>query len=118
MPAAPVLLAGRRVLRADGRRAADLPARDADVAADALADVVEPALVDLLRQERVGDRRTTGRDDVELARVDRIDHQIRAREAAHAEYGLLRDLLDRLLPRQHPSGRIEAGRGRVLAPLR
>ncbi len=38
----------RRVLRADERRAADLPARDADVAADALADVVEPALVDLL----------------------------------------------------------------------
>ena len=52
MPAAPVLLAGGRVLRADDRRASDLPG-DADVAADALADVVEPALVDLLREERV-----------------------------------------------------------------
>ena len=57
VPAAAVLLAGGRVLRADQRRAADLPARDADVAADALADVVEPALLDLLRQERIGDRR-------------------------------------------------------------
>src|SRR6185436_3794464 len=46
VPASPVLLAGSRVLRA-----ADVAARvglgDADVAADALANLVEPALVDL-----------------------------------------------------------------------
>ena len=71
VPAAAVLLAGGRVLGADHRRAADLPARDADVAADALADVVEAALVDLLRQERVGDRRPRSADDVELAALDR-----------------------------------------------
>ena len=47
--------------------AADLPTRDADVAADALADVVESALLDLLRQERIGDRRPRGADDVALA---------------------------------------------------
>src|SRR5205809_1066495 len=48
VPTAAVFLARGRVLRADQRRPADLPARDADVAADALADVVEPPLVDLL----------------------------------------------------------------------
>src|SRR5215472_287171 len=55
MPPAPVFLAGRGVLRADEVPPGVDP-RDAHVAADALADVVEPALLDLLRQERVGDR--------------------------------------------------------------
>ena len=54
-PAAPELLGGGGVLGADERRATDLPTRDADVAADALADVVEPALLDLSREERIGD---------------------------------------------------------------
>ena len=67
VPSAAVLLAGRRVLGANERRAADLPPRDADVAADALADVLEATLVDLLRQERIRDRRAARGDDVELA---------------------------------------------------
>ena len=61
MPAAPVLLAGGGVLRADDRRTAGLPARDADVAPDALADVVESTLVDLLGEERIRDRRAARR---------------------------------------------------------
>ncbi len=117
MPAAAVLLARGRVLRADQRRSADLPARDADVAADALADVVEAALVDLLRQERIGDRRPTGGDDVELAGVDRVGHRVGIRPAADAEHRLLRDRLDGGLPRKLASLRVEARRRRVLAPL-
>ena len=100
MPAAAVLLARSRVLRADQRRPADLPARDADVAADALADIVEPSLVDLLRQERVGRRRPAGGDDVELALVDRLGHQVRVRPAADPEHRLLGHRLDGGLPRE------------------
>ena len=48
VPAAPVLLTGRRVLRAYEPPAADLEPRQADVAADALADLVEAARLDLL----------------------------------------------------------------------
>jgi hypothetical protein len=117
MPAAPVLLARGRVLRADERRASDLPARNANVAADALTDVVEPALVDLLRQERVRDRRTAGGDDVELARRDRLDHHVRVRPATDAEHRLLRDGLDGALPRELPPRGVEPRGGRVLTPL-
>src|SRR6185436_5635297 len=101
----------------DDRRAADLPPRDADVAADALADVVEPALVDLLRKEGIRDRWPTGGDDVERAVVDRFDHHVRARETPHAQHRLLRDALHGLLPGEHAAGLVETGRGRVLAPL-
>ena len=45
-------------------------AGDADVAADAFADVLEPALLDLLRQERIGDRGPRRADQVEDARAD------------------------------------------------
>src|ERR1044072_8528393 len=111
MPAAAGLLAGCRppaALPPPGGRfrreepggPADLPARDADVAADALADVVEPALVDLHREERVGDGRAAGGDDVKCAVVDRLDHEVGAGEPADAEHRLLRDALDRLLPRE------------------
>src|ERR1700729_1406291 len=61
VPAAAGLLAGGRVLGADHRRAADLPARDALVATDALADVVEPSLPDLLWPEWIGDGGPGGR---------------------------------------------------------
>src|SRR5919106_1695507 len=117
VPAAPVLLARGRVLRADERRAADLPARDADVGADALADVVQAPLVDLLRQGGVRDGRAAGRDDVERARFERLDHQVGVREAPHAEHRLLRDALHRLLPGEQPARLVEARRRRVLAPL-
>ena len=45
--------------------AAGIEPRDADVAADALADLVETTFLDLLRQERVGDRRPGRADNVE-----------------------------------------------------
>ena len=56
MPAAAVLLARRRVLRA-AQVASAVGERVAGVAADAGADLVVAALLDLERQERVGDRR-------------------------------------------------------------
>ena len=71
-----------------GRRL--LPAGDADVAADALADVVEPPLLDLSRQERVGDRRAGGADDVALPGADRLDHDVGIGEAPDADHGLRR----------------------------
>ena len=80
MPAAPVLLAGGRVLGAADVAAA-VGLRDADVAADALADLVEPALVDLARQERVGDRRAGGSDQVPDAAADRSRPSGRDRSA-------------------------------------
>ena len=61
MPAAAVLLAGRRVLGAAEVAAPDR-ARVAGVAADALAHLVVAALLDLAGQERVGDRRPGGPD--------------------------------------------------------
>src|SRR5919202_303549 len=118
VPAAPILFAGGRVLGADDGRAADLPARDANVAADALADVVESPLIDLPRQPWVGDGRAAGGDDVELARLDGLDHQVWARKAPDAEDGLLRDLLHGRLPWQLAARGVEAGRGRILTPLR
>src|SRR5205085_6819902 len=80
MPAAPELLAGGRVLRADDLVVVER-VRDADVAADALPDLVEPALLDLPRQERVGDRRARGADQVPRAAPDDLDHPVRARQA-------------------------------------
>src|SRR5260370_721378 len=54
VPAAPVFLTGGRVLRA-ADMAAILGAGVTDIAADALADLSIPSLLDLLREERVGD---------------------------------------------------------------
>ena len=68
VPAAPPFLADRRVLRATHRHAV-MPARDADVAADALADVLLPALVDLARQKRIGNGRPRRTDEIEHTRA-------------------------------------------------
>ena len=74
VPAAAELLARGRVLRAP-----DVAARvglgDADVAADALADLVEAALLDLQRQKRVSDRRPRGADHVPGAARDDLRHR-------------------------------------------
>src|SRR5580658_9577539 len=59
VPAAAPLLADGRVL-CTAHRHAVVPTRDADVAADALADVLFASGVDLRRQERVGDRGACG----------------------------------------------------------
>ena len=79
MPAATVLLTRGRVLCAPDRRASLLPARHAHVAGDALADLVGAALLDLAREERVGDRGARGADDVALSGGDRLDHRRRGR---------------------------------------
>src|SRR5262245_15239008 len=65
VPAAPILLARRRILGADDPRH-HVDAGHADVAADALPDLFDPAFVDLGGEERVGDRRASGPDDVLL----------------------------------------------------
>ena len=61
---------------------------DADVAADAFADVVDAALLDLLRQEGIGDRGPRGADHVEHAAPDLRDHGVGRGEAADADHGL------------------------------
>src|SRR6202030_1214993 len=98
MPAAPIFLAGGGVLRADHRRAADLPARNADVAADADADVVVAALFDLLRQPRIGNGRPRRADDIGDALGHDLRHFFRVSEAPHAEHRLFGHLLDEARP--------------------
>ncbi len=93
MPAAAPLLAHRRVLRA-AHRNAELVARDTDVAADALANVVEPAFLDLARQERIGDRRPCGADEIEHALADERGHVIGRGVAADADHRLAGQALD------------------------
>src|SRR3546814_18965916 len=56
VPALAPFLAHGRVLGAADRRDGEI-AGNADVAADAFADVFRPPLFDLLRQERIGDGR-------------------------------------------------------------
>ena len=116
MPAAPPLLAHRRVLRAaDGRHRP--VAGDAHVAADALADVLEPALLDLPRQERVGDRGARRADQVEHALLDEADHRVRRREAPDPDDRLRRELLQPGEVRLGPRLLAEARGERVVRPV-
>src|SRR6185369_3658619 len=62
MPAAAPFLAHGRILGAADRRVQRI-VRVADVAADAFADFVEPAFLDLPWQEGIGDRRPRGADE-------------------------------------------------------
>ncbi len=117
MPAAAIFLAGGGVLSADHRRTADLPARDAYVAADADADVVVAAFLDLLRQPGIGNRRTGGADDVGDALGDDLRHFFRIGEAADAEHRLLRHLLDEARPGHLMALLVEARGARILAPF-
>ena len=117
MPAAPILFHRGGVLGADERRPADLPARNAHVAADTLADVVEAALLDLVGQEGVGDRGPGGADDVRLARGHDLRHVIGAGHAADAEHRHVGDALHVLDPGLLVVGLVEARRACVLAPF-
>src|SRR5579875_268412 len=118
MPAAAEFLPGRGILRADHGWPADLPTRNADIASDTGADVVETALPDLLRQEGIGDRRARRADHVELAIAHDLEHFLRVGEAPDAEHAFLRDLLDEFLPRQLVALPIEARGARIFAPFR
>ena len=87
MPPAPPLLPHARVLRTADRGHGGV-AGHADVAADALADVLQAALLDLLGQERVGDRRPRGADEVEHSVSDHPHHRVGRREAADPDHRL------------------------------
>ncbi len=93
MPAATPFLAHRRVLGAADRRMQRI-AGDADVAADALADVLEAPLLDLPRQERVGDRRPGRADQVEHAVAHHPHHRVGRGEASDPDDRLARQLLE------------------------
>src|SRR3546814_21118050 len=69
------------VFSSDLRRG-DLVAGDADVAADALADVVDAAFLDLLRQEGIGDGRARSADHVHDALLYHPHHGVRRGVAA------------------------------------
>jgi hypothetical protein len=116
MPAAAVFLQRRRILRADDRDVA-LEAGDALVAADALADVVEPAFVDLVRQEGIGDRGTGAADDVALPAAQHAHHLVGIGEPADVDDGNLGDLLHVARPRRLMIGLVEARRTGILAPF-
>ena len=87
VPAAAVLLAHGRVLGASDRHA-ETVVGVADVAADALADVLDPSLLDLLRQEGVGDRRPGGADQVLGPVPNDPGHGVGGGEAADRHHGL------------------------------
>src|SRR5690606_24922707 len=93
MPAAAVFLVCGGVLRADDGRAADLPTGDADVAADALANVLVATFLDLLGNERVRDRRTGEAEDIEAAFANARGHVVRTGFAADAQHGHLGNAL-------------------------
>src|ERR1700683_4150973 len=119
MPAAPVLLADGYILRAHDL-AALLELRHADVAADALADVLHPALGDLGRQKGIGNGRTRGADDVEHAGANQSDHVVGAGQPAVPDPRNVRpengfSLLDE---GRHPAGFAKARCSRILAPFR
>src|SRR2546423_314966 len=95
VPPATPLLADRRVLSAAHRHRVG-PARDADVAADALADVLLAALVDFPGKERIRDRGSRRADQVEHAAFDLTDHGVRGGETADADHRLACELLDEL----------------------
>ena len=76
MPALPPLFAHRRILRAPNRRDRHVT-RYADVAADALADVVDPSFLDLLRQKRICNRWSRRSDHIEHTAPDLIHHRVR-----------------------------------------
>ena len=92
MPAAPPLLAHGRILGAAKRGGGEV-AGDADVASDALADVLPATLLDLLGQKRVGNRRPGRADHVEHAVAHHPHHRVGRREPAHAHHRLGRELL-------------------------
>ena len=87
VPSPPPFLAGGRVLRATYRHAI-VPARDADVAADAFADLGFASFADLAWQERVGDRWSRAADEVQHAAPDLRDHGVGRGEAPDADHRL------------------------------
>src|ERR1039457_2204551 len=63
-----------------------------DVAADAFADVLQTPLAHFGRQERIGDRRAGGADQVDDTALELAEHGVRRGEPADAHDGLTREL--------------------------
>ena len=95
MPALAPLLAHAGVLGAADRRNG-VVARHTDVAADAFADVVEPAFFDLSRQEGICNGRACRTDDVDHAAAQLRDHGVGRGETTDADHGLAGGLLDEI----------------------
>src|SRR6476646_12187230 len=89
MPAPTMLLADRRVLDTAKPPGAQL-LRDAVVRPGALADLVVAALLDLSRQERVGDRWPRSTDQIPDAGANDLRHAVRARQASNTDDRLRR----------------------------
>src|SRR5712691_338878 len=117
MPTAAIFLAGRGVLRTNHRRPAEFPARDADIAADADADVVVPAFLDLFRQPRIGNGGARRADDVGDSLGDDLSHLFRIGKSPDSEYRLLGHLLHETGPRHLVALGIETRRAGILAPF-
>ena len=117
MPAAAVLLACGRVLGAADVAAA-VGLGDAHVAADALADLVDASLVDLARQERVGDRGPGGADQIPHAAADDLGHQIGVGQPADAHDRLRGRLAHARGALELPALREEARGAGIERPLR
>ena len=116
MPAAPPLLPHRRVLGAPDRDVEEI-ACDADVAADALADVLQAPLLDLQREKRVRDRRSGRADQVEDAVAHEAHHRVRRGQPPHRDHGLRRQLLQAAQVVLLPGLGAEAGGERVVLPV-
>ena len=93
MPAAAKLLHHGRVLRAADGGVGHFT-RNADIAADTLADVVDPAFSDLVRQKGVGDGGPRRADQVHHPALDLGNHGVWRGEAPNPNHGLARHLLD------------------------
>ena len=93
MPAASEFLTHCGVLRTPDRRHGEV-AGHADVATDALADVCEVAAFDLVGHEGIRDRRSSGADEVQDARLHVAHHGVGRGEAAHSDDGLGGELLE------------------------
>ena len=109
VPTTAILLAGRGVLRA-GDVVKRGYARDANIAANTLADLVQTPLLDLLRKEWIGDRRTRRANQVPCARLKDRNHLIRVRKPTDANDGFGSRFADaacpfELVPRLRESGR-------------
>ena len=117
VPAAPPLLAHRRVLRA-AQVGRGIVARHTHITADAFADLVDPPFLDLLRQERIGDRGPRRADEVHDASPNLRDHRVRRGEAPHADHRLARQLFDEACIFLLKTLLCEARRLAVVGPVR
>ena len=107
MPASAPFFGHGRILRAADRYA-QLVGRKADVATDALADILGPPRIDFRRQKRVGDRRARGPDQVQHPAAHHRCHRIGAGEPADADHRLGGHRLDEAYDRLLPAFRAEA----------